>query len=47
MVDAAGATYFIAQFSFGDLRQEEVLQSAGIFARELLPGAGERGAWVV
>jgi alkanesulfonate monooxygenase SsuD/methylene tetrahydromethanopterin reductase-like flavin-dependent oxidoreductase (luciferase family) len=37
MVDAAGATYFIGQFSFGDLRQEEVLQSAGIFARELLP----------
>jgi alkanesulfonate monooxygenase SsuD/methylene tetrahydromethanopterin reductase-like flavin-dependent oxidoreductase (luciferase family) len=44
MVAASGATYFIGQFSFGDLRQEEVLQSAGIFARELLPTAGERGA---
>jgi alkanesulfonate monooxygenase SsuD/methylene tetrahydromethanopterin reductase-like flavin-dependent oxidoreductase (luciferase family) len=44
MVEAAGATYFIAQFSFGDLRQEEVLQSAGLFARELLPMADARVA---
>ena len=44
MVETSGATYFIAQFSFGDLGHEEVLQSAGLFARELLPKAGERGA---
>jgi alkanesulfonate monooxygenase SsuD/methylene tetrahydromethanopterin reductase-like flavin-dependent oxidoreductase (luciferase family) len=37
MADAAGASYFITQFSFGDLSQEEVLHSAGIFAREVLP----------
>ncbi len=39
MVQAAGANYFISQFSFGDLGHEEVLHSAGIFARELLPAA--------
>ena len=33
----AGANYFISQFSFGDLTQEEVLHSAGIFARAVLP----------
>jgi alkanesulfonate monooxygenase SsuD/methylene tetrahydromethanopterin reductase-like flavin-dependent oxidoreductase (luciferase family) len=44
MADEAGASYFIAQFSFGDLTQEEVLHSAGIFAREVLPGARERVA---
>jgi alkanesulfonate monooxygenase SsuD/methylene tetrahydromethanopterin reductase-like flavin-dependent oxidoreductase (luciferase family) len=36
MANAAGASYFITQFSFGDLSQEEVLHSAGIFAREVL-----------
>jgi alkanesulfonate monooxygenase SsuD/methylene tetrahydromethanopterin reductase-like flavin-dependent oxidoreductase (luciferase family) len=41
MTEAAGASYFIAQFSFGDLSQEEVLRSAELFARELL--AGGRG----
>jgi alkanesulfonate monooxygenase SsuD/methylene tetrahydromethanopterin reductase-like flavin-dependent oxidoreductase (luciferase family) len=44
MMEQAGANYFIGQFSFGDLTQEEVLHSAGIFARELLPMAGERAA---
>jgi alkanesulfonate monooxygenase SsuD/methylene tetrahydromethanopterin reductase-like flavin-dependent oxidoreductase (luciferase family) len=39
MVDASATNYFIGQFSFGDLTQEEVLHSAGIFARELLPAA--------
>ena len=39
MVQAAGANYFISQFSFGDLGHEEVLHSAGIFARELLQAA--------
>jgi alkanesulfonate monooxygenase SsuD/methylene tetrahydromethanopterin reductase-like flavin-dependent oxidoreductase (luciferase family) len=44
MVEESGANYFISQFSFGDLRQHEVLQSAGIFAREVLPVAPERVA---
>jgi alkanesulfonate monooxygenase SsuD/methylene tetrahydromethanopterin reductase-like flavin-dependent oxidoreductase (luciferase family) len=39
LVEAAGATYFIGQFSFGDLSHEEVLRSAELFARELLPAA--------
>ena len=30
MADEAGANYFISQFSFGDLTQQEVLHSAGI-----------------
>lgn len=42
MLAQAGANYFISQFSLGDLTQEEVLQSASIFARELLPVARER-----
>jgi alkanesulfonate monooxygenase SsuD/methylene tetrahydromethanopterin reductase-like flavin-dependent oxidoreductase (luciferase family) len=36
MANAAGASYFITQFSFGDLSHEEVLHSAGIFSREVL-----------
>jgi hypothetical protein len=44
MTDAAGASYFISQFSFGDLSHEEVLHSAGIFVRELLPVSRERAA---
>jgi alkanesulfonate monooxygenase SsuD/methylene tetrahydromethanopterin reductase-like flavin-dependent oxidoreductase (luciferase family) len=47
MTGEAGANYFISQFSFGDLRQEEVLHSAGIFAREVLPLARERVAQAV
>jgi hypothetical protein len=47
MAEEAGANYFISQFSFGNLRQEEVLHSAGIFAREVLPAARERVAQVV
>ena len=44
MAGEAGASYFIAQFSFGDLSHQEVLHSAGIFAREVLPAsAGARG----
>jgi alkanesulfonate monooxygenase SsuD/methylene tetrahydromethanopterin reductase-like flavin-dependent oxidoreductase (luciferase family) len=42
MMEAAGTNYFIGQFSFGDLSHEEVLRSAGIFAREVLPMAQER-----
>jgi alkanesulfonate monooxygenase SsuD/methylene tetrahydromethanopterin reductase-like flavin-dependent oxidoreductase (luciferase family) len=37
MMEAAGTNYFIGQFSFGDLSHEEVMHSAGIFAREVLP----------
>ena len=37
MTSEAGATYFISQFSFGDLSQEEVLHSVDIFAREMMP----------
>ena len=33
----AGVSYYISQLSFGDLSHEEVMQSAGIFAREVLP----------
>ena len=36
MLAQAGATYFISQFSFGDLSHQEVLHSAGLFAREML-----------
>lgn len=41
MVEEAGANYFISQFSFGNLTQQEVLHSAGIFAGEMLPTARE------
>jgi alkanesulfonate monooxygenase SsuD/methylene tetrahydromethanopterin reductase-like flavin-dependent oxidoreductase (luciferase family) len=47
MADEAGASYFIAQFSFGDLTQQEVLHSAGTFAREVLPASRERVALAV
>jgi alkanesulfonate monooxygenase SsuD/methylene tetrahydromethanopterin reductase-like flavin-dependent oxidoreductase (luciferase family) len=42
MMEAAGTNYFIGQFSFGDLNHEEVMHSAGIFAREVLPMAEAR-----
>jgi alkanesulfonate monooxygenase SsuD/methylene tetrahydromethanopterin reductase-like flavin-dependent oxidoreductase (luciferase family) len=47
MASEAGASYFITQFSFGDLSQQEVLHSAGIFAREVLPASRERIAHAV
>ena len=47
MTEEAGANYFIGQFSFGDLRQDEVLHSAGIFAREVLPAVRERVAQAI
>jgi alkanesulfonate monooxygenase SsuD/methylene tetrahydromethanopterin reductase-like flavin-dependent oxidoreductase (luciferase family) len=47
MADEAGANYFISQFSFGDLTQQEVLHSASIFARELLPAVRERMAHAI
>jgi alkanesulfonate monooxygenase SsuD/methylene tetrahydromethanopterin reductase-like flavin-dependent oxidoreductase (luciferase family) len=36
MTEEAGVSYFVAQFSFGDLTHEEVMHSAGIFAREVI-----------
>jgi len=42
LMEAAGTNYFIGQFSFGDLSHEEVLHSAGVFTREVLPMAQER-----
>jgi hypothetical protein len=39
MMEEAGANYFISQFSFGNLTQQEVLHSAGIFADEMLSAA--------
>jgi len=44
MTEQAGANYFISQFSFGDLRHEEVTHSVGIFAREMLAASHERVA---
>lgn len=36
MTEEAGVNYFISQFSFGDLTQDEVRHSVGIFARDIL-----------
>jgi hypothetical protein len=47
ITDEAGTNYFIAQFSFGDLTQQEVLHSAAIFAREMLPSSRQRVAHAV
>jgi alkanesulfonate monooxygenase SsuD/methylene tetrahydromethanopterin reductase-like flavin-dependent oxidoreductase (luciferase family) len=44
MTAEAGANYFIGQFSFGDLAHEEVMHSAGLFAREVLPMGREFAA---
>jgi alkanesulfonate monooxygenase SsuD/methylene tetrahydromethanopterin reductase-like flavin-dependent oxidoreductase (luciferase family) len=44
MTQEAGANYFIGQFSFGDLAHEEVMHSAGLFAREVLPMGREFAA---
>ena len=37
MAGEAGVSYFIAQFSFGDLSHDEVMRSANIFASEVIP----------
>jgi hypothetical protein len=47
MAGEAGASYFISQFSFGDLSHQEVLHSAGIFAREVLAESRERAVRAV
>ena len=33
----SGANYFVAQFAFGDLTQEETLRSIGLFAEQVMP----------
>jgi alkanesulfonate monooxygenase SsuD/methylene tetrahydromethanopterin reductase-like flavin-dependent oxidoreductase (luciferase family) len=47
MAREAGVSYFIAKFSFGDLSHQEVLHSAGIFAREVVSPSRERVACAV
>jgi alkanesulfonate monooxygenase SsuD/methylene tetrahydromethanopterin reductase-like flavin-dependent oxidoreductase (luciferase family) len=47
MADEADVSYFIAQFSFGNLTHDEVMHSAGIFAREVIPASRERIARAV
>jgi alkanesulfonate monooxygenase SsuD/methylene tetrahydromethanopterin reductase-like flavin-dependent oxidoreductase (luciferase family) len=42
MLAQSGASYFISQFSFGDLSHHEVLHSAGLFAREMLAQGREQ-----
>ena len=42
MTEEAGTSYFIGQFSFGDLGHDEVMHSVGLFAREVLPMAAPR-----
>jgi len=32
-----GANYFVGQFAFGNLTQEETLRSIGLFADEVMP----------
>jgi len=34
---ATGANYFVGQFAFGDLTQEETLRSIALFSREVMP----------
>jgi alkanesulfonate monooxygenase SsuD/methylene tetrahydromethanopterin reductase-like flavin-dependent oxidoreductase (luciferase family) len=46
MAEEAGVSYFIVQFSFGDLTHEEVKRSAMIFAREVIPSAQDHLARV-
>jgi alkanesulfonate monooxygenase SsuD/methylene tetrahydromethanopterin reductase-like flavin-dependent oxidoreductase (luciferase family) len=41
MAVEAGANYFISRFSFGDLSHQEVLHSAGLFARAMLAPSKE------
>ena len=47
MAEKAGVSCFNSQFSFGDLSHEEVMKSAGIFAREVIPERHERMAIAV
>jgi alkanesulfonate monooxygenase SsuD/methylene tetrahydromethanopterin reductase-like flavin-dependent oxidoreductase (luciferase family) len=47
VAEEAGVSCFNAQFSFGDLTHEEVMHSAGIFAREVIPASRERVARAV
>lgn len=42
MADEAGVSYFIAQFSFGDLTHAEVMHSVRIFADHVIPQRDQR-----
>jgi alkanesulfonate monooxygenase SsuD/methylene tetrahydromethanopterin reductase-like flavin-dependent oxidoreductase (luciferase family) len=33
----SGANYFVGQFAFGDLSQEETLRSIALFSEEVIP----------
>jgi alkanesulfonate monooxygenase SsuD/methylene tetrahydromethanopterin reductase-like flavin-dependent oxidoreductase (luciferase family) len=39
---ATGANYFVGQFAFGDLSQQETLRSIALFSREVMPQLGVR-----
>ena len=34
---ATGCDYFVGQFAFGDLTQDETLRSIGLFAEKVMP----------
>ena len=36
-IEESGANYFVGQFAFGDLTQEETLRSIGLFAEHVMP----------
>jgi alkanesulfonate monooxygenase SsuD/methylene tetrahydromethanopterin reductase-like flavin-dependent oxidoreductase (luciferase family) len=36
-MEATGANYFVGQFAFGDLTQEETLRSVALFAEQVMP----------
>jgi alkanesulfonate monooxygenase SsuD/methylene tetrahydromethanopterin reductase-like flavin-dependent oxidoreductase (luciferase family) len=36
-IEAAGASYFVCDFAFGEMTHEEALRSADLFAREVMP----------
>lgn len=38
-LDVTGANYFVANFTFGDLTDEQVMRSIGLFATEVMPPA--------
>ena len=43
-VDATGCNYFVANFTFGNLSDEQVLRSIGLFSKEVMPRITARSA---
>jgi hypothetical protein len=41
VVEASSATYFVCDFAFGSMSHSEALQSAALFAKEVMPGFAE------